>query len=314
MSPRDFSAGFSLRRRDLRQIRSRQAARRVSDIMSRISQMREGMENALLEKSLTVEAHQRVVRKLDAVIHLLETLTQDVRKGKDMPLVQRDRHDAMLFRTATEALTISYEAASEGGGLIQSLRNIVVDTREWLDHVEDEVERVSQGTVVLAMADASELQPLFEALYSQWCWRHGSIGRYFREWRLLIDGMLMIRDKRAMENIVKKIQLVSVGSLSKAFAAWVAALQKKMHRIQMKTKMILTNMFSDKLWAFRKWRTYFIRSIRSRHMLDKIEFRSQLLCMEHWSQCYTFKKYRKQKLRIADRMGFKKLCELHFHA
>jgi len=81
-----------------------------------------------------------------------------------------------------ECLSIVKESGVEAHDILKQLHDSLVETQAWLGDIEDEVERIAEGTVILGTSDASELQPIFEQLYIRWQTTNGPSGRAFLQW------------------------------------------------------------------------------------------------------------------------------------
>jgi hypothetical protein len=175
---------------EVRQFRGLQTRRRISDILTRIHKMQEHMQGALLDDATSIATHIRVFQKFDVVAEIIHTLGRQLRKSKNLPLVLRDKHDESLRMACVECLSIVRESGVEAHTILKQLHDSLVETQQWLTNIEDEVERIAEGTVILGTADASELQPVFEQLYIRWQVEKGLQGRSFKEWRALVSILI----------------------------------------------------------------------------------------------------------------------------
>mgnify|MGYP006923607699 FL=1 len=187
-------------------------------------------------------------------------------------------------------------------------------TAALLGRIPQEIEAIALGTVVLATADASELQPLFEALYLRWQCRSGPLGRVFKEWKTVAEESILNKQKRALSRVIEVIKQTKTNSARKCFDRWADTLIKKHRRTQLNARMMITDMFNKRAWAFRRWRTYFVQSVRSQTILDKVTFRALVIMWRDWHFFAQNNRAREQRRKIAERQGFRAKMRLTMSA
>ena len=77
---------------------------------------------------------------------------------------------------------------------------------------------------------------------------------------------------------------------------------------------MITDMFNKRAWAFRRWRTYFVQSVRSQTILDKVTFRALVIMWRDWHFFAQNNRAREQRRKIAERQGFRAKMRLTMSA
>lgn len=104
------------------------------------------------EDAADIEVHRRVRQRFEAVTDVLANVSRALRQGQSMPLVYRDQHDLAVRESVVEIMRVAYEAGMEAANMLETLRSNTIQVKSWLDSLEEEVERIRHGTVVLAVS------------------------------------------------------------------------------------------------------------------------------------------------------------------
>ncbi len=291
----------------MRQFRSLQTRQHISDIHNRIHDMQDHMANALLDDSMSIATHIRVFQKFDVVAGILHTLGRQMSANKNLPLVLRDKHDESMRLASIECLSIVKEAGVESYTILKQLHDVVVETQSWLKNIEDEVVRVSEGTVILATSDASELQPVFEQLYIRWQVEKSVVGRAFQGWHNLARLRKDERDRLVIETVIFRLQKARVGCLRNVFSDWAGNRhRKKRHKkIQLNSKHVL--MFNLKVWAVYSWKMMTVKRKTSKNLARKLLKRLLASSVRLWARLSLKIKEAKFKKRKAQKLAHRKI-------
>ena len=148
----EFDEGGEVARPNRSQLRSARTKQRVSDMQHRIHLFERQVSNALEEEAADIEVHRRVRQRFEAVTDVLANVSRALRQGQAMPLVYRDQHDLAVRESVVEIMKVAYEAGMEAAEMLETLRSNTIQVKMWLDSLEEEVERIRHGTVVLAVS------------------------------------------------------------------------------------------------------------------------------------------------------------------
>jgi len=293
---------------DVRQFRSLQTRRHISDILVRIRNMQEHMKSALLDDSMSISTHSRVFQKFDVIAGIIHTLGRQLRASKSMPLVLRDKHDESMRVASVECLSIVKEAGIEAYTILKQLHDSIVETQVWLCNIEDEVVRIAEGTVLLGTADASELQPVFEQLYYRWQTEKGPVGHTFNSWKSICMRKREIQQRNTIEAVVKRLSEQRTMCIKDMWMRWVTRSLRKKRDVKIQVSRRVINMFSSKLWTLGLWKKVTIRHRRSRHMRQKLMRGMHTRSFEAWSHRPVIRKLAGTRRQRVELQYKKKIC------
>ena len=293
---------------EVRQFRSLQSRRHISDILVRIHGMQNRMRTALLDDSMSIATHSRVFQKFDVIAGIIHTLGRQLRASRNMPLVLRDKHDESMRVASVECLSIVQESGVEAYTILKQLHDSLVETQEWLNNIEDEVVRIAEGTVLLGTSDASELQPVFEQLYYRWQTEKGPSGHTFKNWKSLYMRRKEARKRVIIEAVVKRLSAQQVNCIKDVFSRWSTCRFRKKRNQKIEISRNIVIMFSSKLWVIDIWKNTTTMNRRSRHMRRKLMRRWQSQSLWGWSSQPNRRKVAETRRLRAEMQYKKRIC------
>lgn len=197
---------------------------------------------------------------------------------------------------------------------LKQLHDSLVETQEWLSNIEDEVERIAEGTVILGTSDVSELQPVFEQLYIRWQVEKGLQGRCFKEWRSLSYYRKLEREKLIIEKVITRLQTCRTSCLQKMWIMWKQGRKRKSRNKQIKISKDMIKVFSAKVWSLDHWKGVCTKHKASRVMTRKMLRQVLVRSYTYWSHLSVERALAKVRRQKAEKMTFKKVCSYLIHA
>ena len=234
----------------LRQARAMQTRRHISDIFERIHGMQANLQRSLEDDVMSVFTHVRLSQQFDVVDRKIQRLGRQLHSSRNLSLVMRDKHDDNLRLEAVECLAIIKESKTETHNALKQLHSTLIETQQRLADIEDEVVRIAEGTVLVGHADCSEWQPVFDHLHLRWQIEKGSCGKAFKSWRSLWQEKREEREKIRLEQIIIKLQVKQTCSMTKMWALWRKACNRKRRNASIGLSRKQIGLFSVKVWAF----------------------------------------------------------------
>lgn len=293
---------------EIRQFRSLQTRQHISDILVRIHNMQDHMRTALLDDSMSIATHLRVLQKFDVIAGIIHTLCRQLRSSKNMPLVLRDKHDESMRVASVECLTIVKESGVEAYTILKQLHDSLVETQEWLNNIEDEVVRIAEGTVLLGTSDSSELQPVFEQLYYRWQTEKGPSGHTFKAWKALYVCKKQRKQRVIIEAVVQRLSAQRVACIKDVWTRWAGCRFRTKRNEKIKVSRGIIIMFSTKLWSINLWQKATTIGKRSRHIRRKLMRRWKSRSFWGWASQPVRRKLADTQRKRAEMQYKKRIC------
>jgi hypothetical protein len=276
------SAGEASNINIVREYQSQQRRRRMSDICTRIHQMQDHI-HVVLDDETSTATDIRVSQKLNVVSEIIYTLGRELRKGKNLPLVLRDQHDESLRMASVECLCIVKESGIEAHNILSQSRDSYLEIQKRLNEMEDEVNRIAAGTVLLGTSD-DILAPVLEQLYVRWTVHKSPSGRVFKEWRAFSRQKVFEREKLIMEAILKQMQMHRTACKSKMFTKWKKILVRKKRNLDANVaNKFLIKMLFLKALTLHDWHESVFTTKKIANLRRRLDVKLQIKFLELWN-------------------------------
>jgi hypothetical protein len=83
--------------------------------------------------------------QFDAVSNILARINRDLRRGRELPGVERDRHDDRLRLSAAECQAVLADAGGRAAAALRGFRDAVLRTQTWIEGFKDELDRCARA-------------------------------------------------------------------------------------------------------------------------------------------------------------------------